>query len=25
MHAACLRRAAHPSVPLYFLDLAEGD
>lgn len=25
MHAACLRRAAHPSVPLHFLDLAEGD
>jgi len=25
MHAACLRSAAHPSVPLHFLDLAEGD
>lgn len=24
MHAACLRRAAHPSVALAFLDLAEG-
>lgn len=23
MHAACLRRAAHPSVPLRFLDAAE--
>jgi hypothetical protein len=25
LHGACLRRATHPSVPLHFLDLAEGD
>jgi hypothetical protein len=25
MHSACLRNAAHPSVPLHFLDSAEGD
>ena len=25
LHAACLRRVAHPSVPLHFLDMAEED
>jgi hypothetical protein len=25
VHAACLRGAVHPSVPLQFLDLAESD
>ena len=25
VHAACLRSAAHPTVPLYFLDLTERE